>query len=189
MDITFDMDVNLSAWARAIGYQIVGDYVVPEKMFSLNDFTRCVSDYISESITAGTNSGVVEEKFMVNDDEQDILKDMLNECDTIMPEFVAANGQERYIVIELVERDITGMYLADTWEEAFDAMCERFKEKASDEIDDEFPENVREYVSTSDYDTDSIGISANSAWYNGSDNHDWKIIKVTFAKQEVKLEL
>ena len=144
MDITFDMDVNLSAWARTIGYRIVGDYVVPEKIFSLSDFTRCVSDYISESITAGTNSGVVEEKFMANDDEQDILKDMLCECDAIKPAFVAVNGQERYIVIELVERDITGMYLADTWEEAFDAMYERFKEKASDEIDDEFPENIRE---------------------------------------------
>ena len=102
MDITFDMDVNLSAWARAIGYQIVGDYVVPEKMFSLNDFTRCVSDYISESIAAGTNSGVVEEKFMANDDEKDILKDMLCECDAVEPAFVAASGQERYIVIELV---------------------------------------------------------------------------------------
>lgn len=189
MEIRFDMDVNLLAWAEAIGYRIVGEYVIPEKIFSLSDFTKCVSDYISESITAGTNSCAVEEKFMVNDDEQDILKDMLCECDAVEPAFVAASDQERYIVIELVERDITGMYLADTWEEAFDAMYERFKEKASDEIDDEFPENIREYVSASDYDTDSIGISANSAWYNGRDNHDWKIIKVTFAKQEVKLEL
>lgn len=189
MEIKFDMDVNLSAWAKAIGYRIVGDYVVPEKMFSRNDFAECVSNYISESITAGTNSGVVEERFMVNDDEQDILKDALCECDAIVPSFVSEDGQERFVVVELVERDITGIYIAKTWEDAFDIMCDRFKLKVGSDIDEDFPEDIRDYVCTSDYDTDSLGINTKSAWYNGSDNHDWSIIKVTFSQQEVKIEL
>ena len=83
MKINFDMDINVSDWAEAIGYAVVGDKVVSKNVFSLSDFEECISDYISESIECGVNSGVIVERFFANDDEQHGLRDMLEECERI----------------------------------------------------------------------------------------------------------
>ena len=83
MKINFDMDINVSDWAEAIGYTVVGDKVVSKNVFSLSDFEECISDYISESIECGVNSGVIVERFFANDDEQHGLRDMLEECERV----------------------------------------------------------------------------------------------------------
>ena len=83
MKINFDMDINVSDWAEAIGYMVVGDRVVSKNVFALSDFEECISDYISESIECGVNSGVVVERFFANDDEQHGLRDMLEECERV----------------------------------------------------------------------------------------------------------
>ena len=83
MKINFDMDINVNDWAEAIGYTVVGDKVVSKNVFSLSDFEKCISDYISESIECGVNSGVIVERFFANDDEQHGLRDMLEECDRV----------------------------------------------------------------------------------------------------------
>ena len=83
MKINFDMDINVSDWAEAIGYTVVGDKVVSKNVFLLSDFEECISDYISEAIECGTNSGVVVERFFANDDEQHGLRDMLEECERV----------------------------------------------------------------------------------------------------------
>lgn len=83
MKINYDMDINVSDWAEAIGYTVVGDKVVSKNVFSLSDFEECISDYISESIECGVNSGVIVERFFANDDEQHGLRDMLEECERV----------------------------------------------------------------------------------------------------------
>lgn len=83
MKINFDMDINVSDWAEVIGYTVVGDKVVSKNVFALSDFEACISDYISEAIECGTNSGVVVERFFANDDEQHGLRDMLEECERV----------------------------------------------------------------------------------------------------------
>ena len=83
MKINFDMDINVSDWAEAIGYTVVGDKVVSKNVFALSDFEECISEYISESIECGVNSGVIVERFFANDDEQHGLRDMLEECERV----------------------------------------------------------------------------------------------------------
>ena len=83
MKINFDMDINVNDQAEAIGYTVVGDKVVSKNVFALSDFEECISDYISESIECGVNSGVIVERFFANDDEQHGLRDMLEECDRV----------------------------------------------------------------------------------------------------------
>ena len=83
MKINFDMDINVNAWAEAIGYTVVGDKVVSKNVFALSDFEECISDYISESIECGVNSGAVVDRFFANDDEQHGLRDMLEECERV----------------------------------------------------------------------------------------------------------
>ena len=83
MKINFDMDINVNDWAEAIGYTVVGDKVVSKNVFALSDFEECISEYISESIECGVNSGVIVERFFANDDEQHGLRDMLEECERV----------------------------------------------------------------------------------------------------------
>ena len=83
MKINFDMDINVNDWAETIGYTVVGDKVVSKNVFALSDFEECISDYISESIECGVNSGVIGERFFANDDEQHGLRDMLEECERV----------------------------------------------------------------------------------------------------------
>ena len=83
MKINFDMDINVDDWAEAIGYTVVGDKVVSKNVFALSDFEECISDYISESIECGVNSGAVVDRFFANDDEQHGLRDMLEECERV----------------------------------------------------------------------------------------------------------
>ena len=83
MKINFDMDINVNDWAEAIGYTVVGDKVVSKNVFALSDFEECISDYISESIECGVNSGAVVDRFFANDDEQHGLRDMLEECERV----------------------------------------------------------------------------------------------------------
>ena len=83
MKINFDMDINVSDWAEAIGYTVVGDKVISKNVFTLSDFEKCVSDYISETIEGGTNSNLVVENFFHNDDEQYCLRGMLEECQQV----------------------------------------------------------------------------------------------------------
>ena len=83
MKINIDMDINVSDWAEAIGYTVVGDKVVSKNVFALSDFEECISDYISESIECGVNSGAVVDRFFANDDEQHGLRDMLEECERV----------------------------------------------------------------------------------------------------------
>ena len=83
MKINFDMDINVSDWAEAIGYTVVGDKVISKNVFTLSDFEKCVSDYISETIEGGTNSNLVVENFFHNDDEQHCLRGMLEECQQV----------------------------------------------------------------------------------------------------------
>ena len=83
MKINFDMDINVSNWAEAIGYTVVGNKVVSKNVFALSDFEECISDYISESIECGVNSGVIVERFFANDDEQHGLRDMLEKCERV----------------------------------------------------------------------------------------------------------
>ena len=83
MKINFDMDINVNDWAEAIGYTVVGDKVVSKNVFALSDFEECISDYISESIECGVNSGAVVERFFANDDEQHGLRDMLEEYERV----------------------------------------------------------------------------------------------------------
>ncbi len=83
MKINFDMDINVSDWAEAIGYTVVGDKVVSKNVFALSNFEECISDYISESIECGVNSGVIVERFFANSDEQHGLRDMLEECERV----------------------------------------------------------------------------------------------------------
>ena len=79
MKITFDMDVNLNTWAEAIGYKIVGDRVVAKKSYCLEDFEKVVADFISESLEFGINQNAIEEIICANDDEQQILREMLED--------------------------------------------------------------------------------------------------------------
>lgn len=83
MKINFDMDINVNDWAEAIGYTVVGDKVVSKNVFALSDFEECISEYISESIECGVNSGAVVERFFANDDEQHGLRDMLEEYERV----------------------------------------------------------------------------------------------------------
>lgn len=83
MKINFDMDINVNDWAEAIGYTVVGDKVVSKNVFTLSDFEECISEYISESIECGVNSGVIVERFFANDDERHGLRDMLEECERV----------------------------------------------------------------------------------------------------------
>ena len=83
MKINFDMDINVNDWAEAIGYTVVGDKVVSKNVFALSDFEECISEYISESIECGVNSGVIVERFFANDDEQHGLRDMLEEYERV----------------------------------------------------------------------------------------------------------
>ena len=83
MKINFDMDINVSDWAEAIGYTVVGDKVVSKNVFALSNFEECISDYISESIECGVNSCVIVERFFANSDEQHGLRDMLEECERV----------------------------------------------------------------------------------------------------------
>ena len=83
MKINFDMDINVNAWAEAIGYTVVGDKVVSKNVFALSDFEECISEYISESIECGVNSSAVVDRFFANDDEQHGLRDMLEEYERV----------------------------------------------------------------------------------------------------------
>lgn len=83
MNINFNMDIDLNAWAEAIGYRIFGDMVIPKKAFTRKDFEQSVAKYISESLEAGTNSGAIQDIFFNNDDEQTILKEILEECNEL----------------------------------------------------------------------------------------------------------
>ena len=96
MKINFDMDINVSDWAEAIGYTVVGDKVISKNVFTLSDFEKCVSDYISETIEGGTNSNLVVENFFHNDDEQHCLRGMLEECQQVktIPSVV---GQQKFL--------------------------------------------------------------------------------------------
>lgn len=83
MNIKFNMDINVEAWAQALGFRIVGDKLIPSIVYEKKDFEECIADYISESLEAGTNSGAIEEIFFANDDERHVLRDMLSECDKV----------------------------------------------------------------------------------------------------------
>ena len=74
MKINFNMDIRIEAWAKALGYAVVGDKLIHSTVIELKDFEECVSDYISESLESGTNSAALEEIFFANDDEQHILQ-------------------------------------------------------------------------------------------------------------------
>lgn len=190
MDIKFNMDIDLTSWANAIGYQIVGDMIIPKNAFMLRDFEECVGEYIAATLEGGTNSNAVTERFMVNDDEQAVLKEMLEEYDPLVLSSENSHENEtiKYIIFELIERDITAIQVCDSWEEAFDAMYERFKAKAGDDMDDEFPQNIKQYVQANSYDEDSFGISKMAAWVNGNDNHDWYIRKAVISGSYLGIE-
>ena len=177
MDIKFNMDIDLTSWANAIGYQIVGDMIIPKNAFMLRDFEECVGEYIAATLEGGTNSNAVTERFMVNDDEQAVLKEMLEEYDPLVLSSENSHENEtiKYIIFELIERDITAMY-------------ERFKAKAGDDMDDEFPQNIKQYVQANSYDEDSFGISKMAAWVNGNDNHDWYIRKAVISGSYLGIE-
>jgi len=83
MNIKFNMEINVEEWAKVLGFKIVGDKLIPTAVYEKKDFEECISDYISESLEAGTDSGAVEEIFFANDDEQHVLRDMLLECDKV----------------------------------------------------------------------------------------------------------
>ena len=65
MKIEFDFDVNLEAWAKALGYKIEGDKLV--KTMKLSDFKEAVKEYIRAQLEAGMNSNVIVENFFAND--------------------------------------------------------------------------------------------------------------------------
>lgn len=68
MNINFNMDINLEAWAKAIGYKIVGNKLVKE--YRLADFKSAVEQYIDAMLDAGWNSNVIEENFFENDTDE-----------------------------------------------------------------------------------------------------------------------
>jgi len=73
MDITFNIDVNLNEWAKAIGYNIVGDKLVRDdssKKYKLADFKEEVRGYISAMLDAGWNLNAIQENFFANDTEE-----------------------------------------------------------------------------------------------------------------------
>lgn len=65
MQIMFDMDINLSDWAKAIGYKIVGDKLVKE--YRLEDFKEAVSSHIQAMLESGYSVNAIQERFFEND--------------------------------------------------------------------------------------------------------------------------
>ena len=106
MKINFNMDIRIEAWAKALGYTVVGNKLIHSTVFELKDFEECVSDYISESLESGTNSAALEEIFFANDDEQHILRDMLEECEKVelTPEIAEAIADTMPTIKRLLSR-------------------------------------------------------------------------------------
>lgn len=106
MNIKFNMEINVEEWAKVLGFKIVGDKLIPTTVYEKKDFEECISDYISESLEAGTNSGAVEEIFFANDDEQHVLRDMLTECDKVelTPELAEAIADAMPTAVRLLSR-------------------------------------------------------------------------------------
>ena len=106
MNIKFNMEINVEEWAKVLGFKIVGDKLIPTTVYEKKDFEECISDYISESLEAGTNSGAVEEIFFANDDEQHVLRDMLTECDKVelTPEIAEAIADAMPTTARLLSR-------------------------------------------------------------------------------------
>ena len=184
------MDIDLNAWAKAIGYRIIGDKVIPQGVYDKQTFAECVAAYISETLGMGVSSGAVAERFFANADERQALLDMLEESKEFSLEekdFVSAF--EKYVLVGIVERDISTPEIYDTWEEAFDAMKDDLVDKLGGEEPDDFPEDIRELVLVSDYQGDEMGINANSAWLNKRDNYDWQIFRITMEDGKLKIEL
>lgn len=98
-------------------------------------------------------------------------------------------GLIKYILLENEEREITKLSVYDTWDEAFDEMQTRFMSKAEEYLDENFPRNIKEYVRTSGYHMEDVGIDAYSAYISGSVNYDWIILKATIKGKELNIRL
>lgn len=99
------------------------------------------------------------------------------------------SGIAKYIMIETEEREITKLSVYDTWDEAFDEMQTRFISKAEEDLDENFPRNIKDNVHTSSYHMEDVGIGANSAYISGSVNYDWIILKATIKGKELNIRL
>lgn len=80
----------------------------------------------------------------------------------------------RYLLVEVVERNISTPELFDTYEAAYDRMCERLASACGDTV-----EAVQRLRETEDPD-DRTGLSEYDAWTEQcGQNFDWRMFVVT----------
>lgn len=84
---------------------------------------------------------------------------------------------EKYILIEVIERDISEPYLFDSWEEAHLKMCECIAEA----YDVPVSEIKESYLNGGEY-NENCYILVTSAWITDVNhkNYDYSIFKVNF---------
>lgn len=82
----------------------------------------------------------------------------------------------KYMLAECIEREINTPEILDTWEEAFDLMCQR----VADVLHISKEEAKERYFEGCD---DEIGITESNAWISDyyHNNYDWKIYDVHFS--------
>lgn len=83
--------------------------------------------------------------------------------------------KEKYILVEVIERDISEPSYFDSHEEAFNEMCDRFADCFNTDV-----ASVKEsYLNGEEYE-DNACVLENSAFCEsmGHDNVDWKIFRI-----------
>ena len=82
--------------------------------------------------------------------------------------------QLKYMLIEVIERDISVPEFFDAWEDAHNAMCEKVAEVKGVQV-----EEIKEsYLSGEEYEEDTC-VLEDSAWSERhGNNFDWKIFGV-----------
>ena len=77
--IVIDIDIDLAAWAKAIGFRIEGGFVVSgDGKFLIEDFEENIREYIRDTQYLSDPNGFwIKEKFFTDDTEQDLFKESL----------------------------------------------------------------------------------------------------------------
>ncbi len=77
--MVIDIDINVEAWAEAIGFHVDGDHVVSEDAkFSMEDFEENIREYVRDTKYLSDPNGFwLKEKFFTDETEQELFKESL----------------------------------------------------------------------------------------------------------------
>ena len=75
--IRVEHEVNINAYAEAIGYKIIGDKLVGKKTYELAAFKEVVEDFISETLEIGGELDKIESVNLKDPEEVAVLRTML----------------------------------------------------------------------------------------------------------------